>query len=154
MLMCQALRQSHTYALSLTQPKTAMCSLCGVLRKNNSHQLDIWYWRVCLLFKKETFDHSVFLYDPQSPLWPTITWQAQIFIMEFSVVHPNQVIETDLEATTGGLHEEPGLGSGPHRGCLILYKHGRQRVEWRSSSPQSNKIQSAHLCCPFDPPHS
>lgn len=41
--------------------------------------------------------------------------------MDFSVVHLNQVIETDLKATTGAQHEEAGLGCEPHRGCLILY---------------------------------
>lgn len=46
-----------------------------------------------------------------------------------SAVHPNQVKETDLEATTGGLHGEAGQGYGPHGGCLILDNTSEQRVK-------------------------
>lgn len=52
-----------------------------------------------------------------------------MFAQWSSVVHPNQVKETDLEASTGGLHEEAGQGYGPHGGCLILDNTSEQRVK-------------------------
>lgn len=57
-----------------------------------------------------------------------------------SVVYPNQVRETNLKATTRGLHGEAGQGYGPHGGCLILDNTSDQRVKWRVPGTSVHRV--------------